>query len=217
MISLNNSVIRTRISSSVFFFVIFLTIVFCSCFVEGYGKNHFPPGYCTWYAADKFDALVSRPGLDWFGDAGKWYENAKHNGWATSDKQSAAEKGAVIVWMDSDSLGNDGFGHVAFVESVSNNSITISEMNWGLGGSLKNPKTDKHGKITPATLSLNKLDRGSKTKYYFQGYIFPRKSTDQCFTGEFGGTALQYIVLERKDAMILHNNALYWYLRVENI
>ncbi len=28
---------------------------------------------------------------------------------------------------------------------------------------------------------------------------------------------IAYLVLERKDAMILHNNALYWYLRVENI
>jgi surface antigen len=191
MIGFNISVTRFTRSSASCMMVMFFTLMFCSCFIDGYARNGFPWGYCTWYAADKFDTEVPRPGLDWAGNGGQWYKNAKYRGWATSDKQGAAEKGALIVWMDSDSLGHEGYGHVAFVESVSNNTITISEMNWVPGGATNIPKID--AKPTTTSLSLSNLDRGSKTKYYFQGYIFPRKSDDQCFTGESGGTAIQYI------------------------
>jgi surface antigen len=178
--------------TSLLFVLAFFSFVF-----NGYGKYRFPAGYCTWYAADKFDSEVPRPGLDWGGNAGKWYENARVNGWATSNKRSVAEKGAIIVWTNQDSKGRDSFGHVAFVESVSSNSITISEMNWGLGATETNPKTVNFGKITTATLPLSNLDRGNSTKYYFEGFIFPRKSNDQCFTGEFGGTDVEYIKREK--------------------
>ncbi|NTV19137.1 MAG: CHAP domain-containing protein [Bacteroidales bacterium] len=142
--------------------------------------NGFPVGYCTRYAAEKFDTSVPEPGLDWPGNAGQWYVNARIRDWATSNNPMHAEKGAIIVWDG----GPEGYGHVAIVETVRLNEklIVISEMNWaGLGNR------------TTATLSMANLNRGENALYDFVGFIFPRKAAAQCFTGEYGGSAVQYI------------------------
>lgn len=83
------------------------------------GTGHkFPYGYCTWYVAQKRY-------IPWSGNAGTWLYRAKSLGYATGKKPQV---GSVMVSSES------WWGHVALVEKVSGNEITISEMNykgWG--------------------------------------------------------------------------------------
>jgi len=84
------------------------------------GCHSFPYGYCTWYVAQK------RGCVPWGGDAKAWLANAPAYGYSTG---SNPVPGAVMVTRES------WWGHVAYVESVNGNSITISEMNkvgWGI-------------------------------------------------------------------------------------
>ncbi len=82
--------------------------------------NHFSPGYCTWYVANR------RP-IPWFGNAIEWFTNARAYGFPEG---GAPAVGAVMV------TGESSAGHVAYVESVNaDGSWTVSEMNfagWGV-------------------------------------------------------------------------------------
>ncbi|HCP08526.1 MAG TPA: hypothetical protein DIT25_01875, partial [Candidatus Moranbacteria bacterium] len=79
------------------------------------GKGHsFPYGYCTWYVAQKRY-------VPWSGNAGTWLYKAKAMGYATSKTPTV---GSIMVSSES------WWGHVALVEKVSGNMITISEMNY---------------------------------------------------------------------------------------
>jgi len=83
------------------------------------GSGHrFPYGYCTWYVA-------SRRYVPWGGNAGTWLYNARRYGFSTG---STPRVGAIMVTRES------WWGHVAYVEKVSGNYVTVSEMNrvgWG--------------------------------------------------------------------------------------
>ena len=82
------------------------------------GCHRFPYGYCTWYVAQKRC-------IPWGGNASAWLQNARAAGYATG---SEPVPGAIMVTKES------WWGHVAYVESVSGNYVTISEMNkygWG--------------------------------------------------------------------------------------
>jgi surface antigen len=84
------------------------------------GSHRFPYGQCTWYAASR------RGGVPWSGNAKDWLYNAPSYGYKTGN---TPVPGAVMVTNES------WWGHVAYVESVSGNSVTISEMNyagWGI-------------------------------------------------------------------------------------
>jgi len=81
----------------------------------GGGSNRFPYGYCTWYVAQR------RGGVPWSGNAGEWLANARAYGYATG---SEPVPGAIMVTRES------WWGHVAYVESVSGDYVTISEMNY---------------------------------------------------------------------------------------
>jgi len=81
--------------------------------------NRFPYGYCTWYIAQKKH-------VSWGGNAGAWLYNAKSLGYKTGSKP---KKGSIVVTTD-----NTYYGHVALVEKVGKDTITVSEMNykgWG--------------------------------------------------------------------------------------
>lgn len=81
--------------------------------------NYFPYGYCTYYVAQ-------RRSVPWRGNAGAWLYNAKAVGYKTG---KAPKVGSIVVTTD-----NAYYGHVAFVEKVSGDTITVSEMNyrgWG--------------------------------------------------------------------------------------
>lgn len=84
------------------------------------GANGYAYGYCTYYVASRRGV----PG-NW-GDAVSWYGNAAASGYGVG---STPAPGA-IAWT-----GAGYYGHVAYVESVSGNMVTVSEMNfngnWG--------------------------------------------------------------------------------------
>ena len=86
----------------------------------GTGKSHnFPYGQCTWYVAQK--RIVT-----WSGHAKSWLINARAQGYQTG---SAPQVGAIMVLTEGGWLGRV-YGHVAYVEAVKGQWITISEMNY---------------------------------------------------------------------------------------
>ncbi|MFA7169315.1 MAG: CHAP domain-containing protein [Candidatus Paceibacterota bacterium] len=79
-------------------------------------KGHsFPYGQCTWYVA-------TRTYVPWGGNAKAWLANAAAYGYSTGRTPVA---GAIVVTNE-----HRIYGHVAFVESVTPTTITISEMNY---------------------------------------------------------------------------------------
>ena len=90
----------------------------------------FPKGYCTYWAAKRFNETSPAPHCNWEGDAIEWIPNAAKQpkdgyGWVISTNIHDAEPGAIAVF------GGTKYGHAAFVEEVSPTGITVSEMNWG--------------------------------------------------------------------------------------
>lgn len=80
------------------------------------GTGHiFPYGYCTWYVAQKRY-------VPWSGNAGTWLYKAKSLGYATG---RTPRVGSIMVTTE-----NRYYGHVALVERVNGNMITVSEMNY---------------------------------------------------------------------------------------
>lgn len=75
----------------------------------------FPKGYCTWYVAQKVY-------VPWGGNAKNWPANARGHG-AVIDKDPSP--GAILVTND-----NARYGHVAYIEKVTETTITVSEMNY---------------------------------------------------------------------------------------
>lgn len=81
------------------------------------GANGYSYGYCTWYVAGR-RAVPSN-----WGNASSWYYNAIAAGYSVG----TTPRPGAVAWE----RGN----HVAFVESVGNGTVTVSEMNfWGNGG-----------------------------------------------------------------------------------
>lgn len=81
-------------------------------------SHKFPWGQCTWYVAQKRY-------IPWSGNAKTWLKNAIAYGFATGTEP---KQGAIMV-----SKENRYYGHVAYVEMVEGDYITISEMNLGAG------------------------------------------------------------------------------------
>ena len=80
--------------------------------------NGYSFGYCTWYVANRRSVPSN------WGNANAWYYNAQASGFSVGSTPVAG----AIAWSGA---GYDG--HVAYVESVSGNSVTISEMNFNGG------------------------------------------------------------------------------------
>lgn len=77
--------------------------------------NRFVWGWCTWYVAER------RGDVNWRGNAGTWLNGARSAGRATGKVPAV---GSIMVTNES------GYGHVAVVESVNGDTITVSEMNY---------------------------------------------------------------------------------------
>ena len=80
----------------------------------------FPYGYCTYYVSQR------RP-IYWSGNAIAWLANARAAGFATGDMPQV---GAIMVTTE-----GGWTGHVAMVDAVNGDQVTISEMNyrgWGV-------------------------------------------------------------------------------------
>lgn len=81
-------------------------------------KSHrFPWGQCTWYVAQK--RLIP-----WSGHAKYWLGNAQRYGFQTGTEPRV---GAIIATSET------WYGHVAYVEAVNGDYVTISEMSLGRG------------------------------------------------------------------------------------
>lgn len=86
----------------------------------GTGKSRaFPYGQCTWYVAQKRY-------VPWSGHAKSWLANAQAYGFRTG---STPQAGAIMVLTEGGWAGMY-YGHVAYVEAVRGEWITISEMNY---------------------------------------------------------------------------------------
>ena len=77
----------------------------------------YPYGQCTWWVASK------RTVGQW-NNATDWLWQAERDGYATGTQARAG----AIAWR---------YGHVAFVESVSGNMMTVSEANYDRRGSIR--------------------------------------------------------------------------------
>ena len=85
--------------------------------LEDVGSTHiFPRGYCTYYVAHKM--IIKGFG----GDAKYWLGNAKATGYETGSRPIV---GSAVVTTE-----NRRYGHVAYVEQVTDNYIVVSEMNF---------------------------------------------------------------------------------------
>jgi len=95
--------------------------------------NRFSWGWCTWYAAQR------RGDVSWRGNAGQWLNNARAQGRATG---RIPAKGAIMVTSES------WWGHVAIVESVQGDRVTVSEMNYkGFGVTSTRTLSNRSGVI----------------------------------------------------------------------
>jgi len=100
-----------------------------SSYYGAYGakSRQFPWGQCTWYVAQKRY-------IPWSGHAKSWLYNAQAMGYSVCwGSQCQPRPGAIVSLYGSGWLSRL-YGHVAYVEAVSNGWFTISEMNHaGLG------------------------------------------------------------------------------------
>lgn len=104
-------------------------------------KGHsFPYGQCTWYVS-------TRTYVPWGGNAKAWLVNAAAYGYETGRTPVA---GAIVVTTE-----HRIYGHVAYVESVSATTITLSEMNY----------------VGWARKSVRVLPKNSSV---IRGYIYPK-------------------------------------------
>lgn len=89
-------------------------------FERPYAKesHQFPWGQCTWYVAQ-------RRYIPWNGNAKTWILKASQYGFEIGNEPRV---GAIIATKESRT-----YGHVAYVESVDGNYVTISEMSLGYG------------------------------------------------------------------------------------
>ncbi|MEO7617697.1 MAG: LysM peptidoglycan-binding domain-containing protein [Candidatus Saccharibacteria bacterium] len=83
-----------------------------------FSGNGYSYGYCTYYVASR------RSIPSYWGDARNWYYNAQASGFSVGSVPVAG----AIAWT-----GAGYYGHVAYVESVNGNSVTVSEMNFNGG------------------------------------------------------------------------------------
>lgn len=86
----------------------------------GSKSNGYPYGWCTYFVATKRYVPSS------WGNAKNWLNSARRAGYSTG---GSPVPGSIMVTSES------GYGHVAYVESVNGNNITVSEMNyegWGV-------------------------------------------------------------------------------------
>lgn len=86
------------------------------------GKSHaYPYGQCTWWVAQK--RALPHPSL---GNAKDWLRNAMARGYSVCLGSSCVPQAGAVISL----IGDSVYGHVAYVESVSNGKIVVSEMNY---------------------------------------------------------------------------------------
>ncbi len=145
--------------------VMLLSITSGVNFSASAATNPYSGGYsnCTWYAWQRtYDKLgISLP--NW-GNAKNWYSKAKGAGYPVS---LTAKANYIVVYGPS---SVNSYGHVAYVESVSGKTMTISEGGY-LGGYNKRSVSVK-----------GPLDPGTKYEASLIGFINPKKNSQSATT-----------------------------------
>lgn len=99
------------------------------------GSRIFPYGQCTWYVAQKRY-------VPWSGNAKNWLNNAAAMGYSVCYGQQCKPTAGAIVSLGGSTWLIRLYGHVAYVESVQGDWMTISEMNY-TGWAQKSVRTIK--------------------------------------------------------------------------
>lgn len=131
-------------------------------YTSGYGMPN-----CTCYAYGRaWEILGKEPKLS-HGNAGAWWSYNKNGGYYPYG--STPKLGAIAVWDQYD----DNHGHVAVVEAINGNKITISESSWqGYNWRLSTINSDGTGNLNTKT-------------YRFRGYIYiTNEEPDKCECSE---------------------------------
>lgn len=100
--------------------------------ISSSNPNSYYYGYCTWYVASQKDVP------SFWGNAGQWLYSAQSSGYETGYN---AQNDSIIVTNES------GYGHVGIVESVNEDTITISEMNYAGWGTINTREISKDSPI----------------------------------------------------------------------
>lgn len=133
-------------------------------------------GQCTTHAARRFDTVAPDPGVNWNGHARSWARNAYAAGWTVREDLRDARPGMVIVWGDGLGWNGPGWGngHVAYVESVWPEGLTVSEMNWGyLCPGASRFRTSMWGIVGYTSLTWEEAQQ--RGQYRFAGLIHPER------------------------------------------
>lgn len=118
-------------------------------------------GQCTWYAWGRAYELTGVK-LPCRNDAKTWYSVASNNGYLVG---ADPVENAIAVW----SKGK--YGHVAYVEAVNGNNVTISESNWKKTTSDNQYSLKKGIEYYSGRTTLTKNEM--QTRYgTFLGYIY---------------------------------------------
>lgn len=115
--------------------------------------NTYPTGQCTWGVKE----MAPWVGNYW-GNARDWIASAQNAGYSTGSNPTV---GSVAVWPED----GGGYGHVAYVTSVTNNnSIQVMESNYAGNMSIGNYR----GEFDPTNTYS-----GSSVSYIYPTYIYP--------------------------------------------
>jgi surface antigen len=107
-------------------------------------------GYCVGQCVDF--VWLKRPDLSHLGNAAEWMHGAQARRIPTG---GVPVVGAAAWWSGSSPYVDSSYGHVAYVISVGNNTVTFQEMNGPAGP----------GRVDTQTMALN-------SRYAPQGYIY---------------------------------------------
>ena len=139
--------------------IIVLSFICLMCLVpfKVYASNPFSTGQCTWWAYERWTQLLGYEPQYIKGNAGGWYDNCVQAGFS---RGSEPRVGAIACW-------NNGFGddtgHVAIVEAVTSEYISVSEYNWSVSKG-----------YSTANISFSNINRSSSSKpnRHLKGYIY---------------------------------------------
>jgi surface antigen len=82
-----------------------------------YAGNRYAYGHCTWHVAN-LRAAAGKPVPSFWGNGGQWGNNARKDGYTVSSEPQVGSIGVHV----------GGYGHVAYVTSVSGNMVHVKEM-----------------------------------------------------------------------------------------
>lgn len=90
--------------------------------------HRFINGQCTSWVAFKWATTLGRC-IPWTGHAKSWLSAAKNAGFRTGSRSDGPSPGAIIVLKES-GWAAQRYGHVAYVESFNEQTVTFTEMNF---------------------------------------------------------------------------------------